>query len=74
MRDLIGSVNVLGDQLDELRRVIKRSERLALLGQLSGGLAHQLRNSVTGRGWPCNFTSGIAARSIRTAWPWHCGN
>ncbi|HEV3136636.1 MAG TPA: HAMP domain-containing sensor histidine kinase [Pirellulales bacterium] len=48
LRDLIGSVNVLGDQLDELRRVIKRSERLAVLGQLSGGLAHQLRNSVTG--------------------------
>lgn len=48
LRDLIGSVNSLGDQLDELRRVIKRSERLSLLGQLSGGLAHQLRNSVTG--------------------------
>src|SRR5262249_32178202 len=48
LRDLIGSVNSLGDQLEELRRAIKRSERLSLLGQLSGGLAHQLRNSVTG--------------------------
>ncbi len=48
LRDLVGSVNSLGDQLAELRRVIKRSERLALLGQLSGGLAHQLRNTVTG--------------------------
>lgn len=48
LRDLICSVNLLGDQLDELRRVIKRSERLALLGQLSGGLAHQLHNSVAG--------------------------
>jgi len=48
LRDLIGSVNSLGDQLAQLRRVIKRSERLALLGQLSGGLAHQLRNTVTG--------------------------
>ncbi len=48
MSDLIGSVNSLGEELDELRRAIKRSERLALLGQLSGGLAHQLRNSVTG--------------------------
>jgi signal transduction histidine kinase len=48
LRDLIGSVNVLGDQLDELRRVIARSERLSLLGQLSAGLAHQLRNSVAG--------------------------
>jgi signal transduction histidine kinase len=48
LTDLVRSVNSLGAQLDELRRVIKRSERLALLGQLSGGLAHQLRNSVTG--------------------------
>ncbi len=48
LRDLVGSVNSLGDQLAQLRRVIKRSERLALLGQLSGGLAHQLRNTVTG--------------------------
>jgi signal transduction histidine kinase len=48
LADLVRSVNSLGDQLDELRRVIKRSERLSLLGQLSGGLAHQLRNAVTG--------------------------
>jgi signal transduction histidine kinase len=48
LRDLIQSVNSLGDQLEELRRVIKRSERLSLLGQLSGGLAHELRNAVTG--------------------------
>jgi signal transduction histidine kinase len=48
LRDLIESVNVLADQLDESRRAIERSERLALLGQLSGGLAHQLRNSVAG--------------------------
>jgi signal transduction histidine kinase len=31
-----------------MRRVIKRSERLSLLGQLSGGLAHHLRNDVAG--------------------------
>ncbi len=48
LRNLIKSVNSLGDQLEEFRRAIKRSERLTLLGQLSGGLAHQLRNSVTG--------------------------
>ncbi len=48
LRDLIGSVNTLGEELEQLRRAIKRSERLALLGQLGGGLAHQLRNSVTG--------------------------
>ena len=48
LRDLVGSVNALAGQLDEMQRVIKRSERLALLGQLSGGLAHHLRNDVTG--------------------------
>jgi len=48
LRDLICSVNSLGDQLDEFRRAIKRSERLSLMGQLSGGLAHQLRNTVAG--------------------------
>lgn len=48
LRDLVGSANLLGDQLEESRRAIERAERLTLLGQLSGGLAHQLRNSVTG--------------------------
>jgi signal transduction histidine kinase len=48
LSDLVRSVNFLGDQLDEMRRAIHRSERLTLLGQLSGGLAHQLRNSVAG--------------------------
>jgi signal transduction histidine kinase len=48
LSDLVHSANSLGEQLDEMQRVIKRSERLSLLGQLSGGLAHQLRNSVTG--------------------------
>ena len=42
LRDLIGSVNTLGEELEQLRRAIKRSERLALLGQLGGGLANQL--------------------------------
>jgi signal transduction histidine kinase len=48
LRDLVDSVNKLAEQLDEMRRVIKRTERLTLLGQLSGGLAHHLRNDVTG--------------------------
>jgi signal transduction histidine kinase len=48
LSDLVRSVNDLGDQLEEMRRAIHRSERLTLLGQLSGGLAHQLRNSVAG--------------------------
>jgi signal transduction histidine kinase len=48
IRDLVGSVNMLAAELDEMRRAIKRAERLTLLGQLGGGLAHHLRNDVTG--------------------------
>lgn len=48
LRDLAGGINALAERLDEMRRAIGRSERLALLGQLSGGLTHDLRNDVTG--------------------------
>lgn len=48
LRELVVSVNALAAQLDEMRRAIRRSERLVLLGQLSGGLAHRLRNDVAG--------------------------
>ncbi len=48
LRDLAQGINSLAEQLAEMRRAIQRSERLSLLGQLSGGLAHDLRNDVTG--------------------------
>ncbi|MGE0608948.1 MAG: ATP-binding protein [Pirellulales bacterium] len=48
IRDLVVSVNSLGGQLDELRGAVRRGERLSLLGRLSGGMAHTLRNQVTG--------------------------
>lgn len=48
VRDLAVSANSLAAQLRQLHEAIRRSERLAILGQLSGGIAHQLRNSVTG--------------------------
>jgi signal transduction histidine kinase len=41
-------VNVMASQLSQLQEAVRRAERLRLVGQLSGGLAHQLRNSVTG--------------------------
>jgi len=48
IRDLTLSVNTMVESLQDLTERIRRSERLALLGQLSGGLAHHLRNTVAG--------------------------
>ncbi|MBL9124722.1 MAG: HAMP domain-containing histidine kinase [Planctomycetaceae bacterium] len=48
LRDLTLAANGLAAQLDELHGAIRRGERLTLLGQLSGGLAHQMRNSAAG--------------------------
>ncbi len=48
LRDLVHSMNHLARQLTAMREAIARGERLTLLGQLSGGLAHHLRNDVTG--------------------------
>src|SRR5581483_6892346 len=48
LRDLASGINRLAEQLAEMRRAISRAERFALLGQLSGGLAHHLRNDITG--------------------------
>ncbi len=48
LRDLSRSVNDMAAQLAQMQETIKQSERLRLLGQVGGGLAHQLRNNVTG--------------------------
>lgn len=48
LHDLILSANQLSDQLRSLQQTIRHTERIRLLGQLAGGLAHQLRNSLTG--------------------------
>ena len=48
IRDLAMSVNEMADQLAQLHEATRRDERLRLLGQVSGGLAHQLRNGLTG--------------------------
>lgn len=46
--DLLVSANTLSDQLQTLKKQVQTTERLELLSQLSGGLAHQLKNSITG--------------------------
>jgi signal transduction histidine kinase len=48
LRDLAGSVNDMAQKLAQFQESMRRSERLRLLGQVSGGLAHQLRNGVAG--------------------------
>ncbi len=48
LRDLGQSVNDMAQRLAQLQEAVQKTERLRLLGQLSGGLAHQLRNGVTG--------------------------
>src|SRR5439155_2745422 len=48
LRELGRSVNDMAQQLAKLQETIQKTERLRLLGQVSGGLAHQLRNGVAG--------------------------
>jgi signal transduction histidine kinase len=48
LRDLTRSVNEMAQQLAQLQETVQKTERLRLLGQVSGGLAHQLRNGLTG--------------------------
>ncbi|MCS6976505.1 MAG: HAMP domain-containing histidine kinase [Gemmatales bacterium] len=48
LRDLAADVNLMAEHLARLQDAVKRTERLRLLGQLGGGLAHQLRNGIAG--------------------------
>jgi signal transduction histidine kinase len=48
LRDLTRSVNEMADRLAKLNEAVARTERLRLTTQLASGLAHQLRNGVTG--------------------------
>jgi signal transduction histidine kinase len=48
LRDLGHSINEMAARLAQLQETVQKTERLRLLGQLSGGLAHQLRNGIAG--------------------------
>lgn len=48
LRDLGESVNEMARRLAEFRDALTMTERVRVLGQFSGGLAHQLRNAVAG--------------------------
>jgi signal transduction histidine kinase len=48
LRDLSHSVNDMAQRLAQFQETSRQTERLRLLGQVRGGLAHQLRNGVAG--------------------------
>jgi signal transduction histidine kinase len=48
LRNLGQSVNQMTERLRQLQETVQQTERVRLLGQVGGGLAHQLRNGVTG--------------------------
>jgi signal transduction histidine kinase len=48
LTDLHKSVNDMARRLAEFQEALQRNERLRVLGQFSGGLAHQLRNAAAG--------------------------
>jgi signal transduction histidine kinase len=48
VQDLARSIDQMCVQLREMRQAIGRAERTRVLGQLAAGLAHQLRNALTG--------------------------
>ncbi len=48
VRDLYRSVNDMARRLAEFQEALQKAERLKVLGQFSGGLAHQLRNAAAG--------------------------
>ncbi len=48
IRDLTRSVNDMAQKLAHYQQSVQRNERLRLLDQIGGGLAHQLRNGLTG--------------------------
>lgn len=48
LRDLSASVNQMGRDLERFTAQIRETERAHLIKQLAGGIAHQLRNAITG--------------------------
>jgi signal transduction histidine kinase len=66
IRDLAQSVNDMAQRLAQLQETVRQTERLRLLGQVSGGLAHQLRNGVTGAKLAVQLHAGECAGKIDT--------
>jgi signal transduction histidine kinase len=56
--DLSKSINRMSEMLARFERDVRRNEQLRTLGQLGAGIAHQIRNSVTG----CRLAVDLHAR------------
>lgn len=48
LTSLASSINRMAQELQQATHQIRMTERTALIAQVAGGLAHQLRNSITG--------------------------
>jgi signal transduction histidine kinase len=59
--DLSRSINRMAGVLAHYEDEVRRSEQLRTLGQLGGGIAHQIRNSVTG----CRMALDLHGRQCR---------
>ena len=67
IRDLSRSVNEMAAQLAAFEKTVRSTEQLRLLGQVSGGLAHQCATGEHGARLvgPCNSTSAKHKRRGR---------
>ena len=61
--DLGQSINRMAEMLARYEDEVRRSERLRTLGQVSGGVAHQLRNAATG----CRLALDLHDRECKNA-------
>ena len=61
LRDLSLAVNRMSELLASYEDEVRRSEQLRTLGILRGGIAHQMRNAVTG----CRMALDLHARALR---------
>jgi signal transduction histidine kinase len=62
VRDLATAVNRMAEMLSRYEDEVRAAEQLRTLGQLGGGIAHQLRNSVTG----CRMALDLHRRQCAT--------